>query len=200
MDRADPRMKRVLGLDPGTRHFGWGVIDYVGTRLVHVAHGVIDTDASRPLAERLICIDDALNGVITTYAPAVSVVEALFFAKDPQAAAKLGHARGVALLRLARAGLPIFELPPARIKRAVVGGGLASKEQVCRVITSVLRLAEAPREDAADALAGAFAHITMAPYLDLMPPSASKPRSRRGSKGSNSVLQALLARRAAPKA
>lgn len=186
MERAEARMKRVIGLDPGTRHFGWGLIDYAGTRLVHVAHGVIDSDASRSLAERLTMIDDALSQVLSTYLPTVAVVEALFFAKDPQAAAKLGHARGIALLRLARANLPIFELPPARIKRAVVGGGLATKEQVARVITSVLRLPQAPPEDAADALAGAFAHITMAPYLDLLPVAPRPARTRRSAKRSAS--------------
>jgi crossover junction endodeoxyribonuclease RuvC len=109
---------RVLGIDPGTRHLGWGVLEQEGTRITHIAHGVIDTDTDRELAHRLIEIDDALAVVIEEHRPTTSAVEALFFAKDPQAAAKLGHARGVVLLRLARAGLPIHELAPSRVKRA----------------------------------------------------------------------------------
>ncbi|MFO0551828.1 MAG: crossover junction endodeoxyribonuclease RuvC [Polyangiaceae bacterium] len=177
---------RVLGLDPGSRHFGWGVVTREGTRVRHVAHGVIDTDTDRPLAERLIEIDAGLRAVLTEHQPEVAVIEAIFFAKDAQAASKLGHARGVALLVMALAKLPIFEYPPARVKRAVVGGGLATKEQVARVMTQILGLAEPPREDAADALANAFAHLTMAPFQAALaargvPPARPKgpPRRRR---------------------
>ncbi|MFO0618693.1 MAG: crossover junction endodeoxyribonuclease RuvC, partial [Polyangiaceae bacterium] len=94
---------RVIGIDPGTRHLGWGVLHREGTRIEHVAHGVIDTDESAPLAHRLVQIDDALSTILSTYAPAAAAVEALFYAKDAQAASKLGHARGIVLLRLARA-------------------------------------------------------------------------------------------------
>jgi crossover junction endodeoxyribonuclease RuvC len=159
-----PAPLRVLGIDPGTRHLGWGVLDQHGTRVEHVAHGVIDTDTDRGLASRLVEIDDALERIIAEYRPNVGAVEATFFAKDAQAASKLGHARGVVLLRLARAGVAIDEMPPARVKRAVVGAGLASKEQVAKVITTVLGLDSPPRADAADALANAFAHLTMAKY------------------------------------
>ena len=96
---------RVIGIDPGTRHLGWGVLDSVGTRILHQAHGVIDVDEKLSLAERLVVIDTALEEVIAQHAPEVGAVEGLFFAKDAQSAAKLGHARGVVLLRLARAGL-----------------------------------------------------------------------------------------------
>ena len=86
--------------DPGTRHLGWGVLEQEGTRILHVAHGVIDTDTTQPLAPRLVEIDDALARILAEHQPTVASVEALFYAKDPQAAAKLGHARGVVLLRL----------------------------------------------------------------------------------------------------
>jgi crossover junction endodeoxyribonuclease RuvC len=170
---------RVLGIDPGTRHLGWGVLDQVGTRITHVAHGVIDTDTTQTLAPRLVEIDDALVEVLALYKPEAAVVEGLFFAKDAQAASKLGHARGVVLLRLARASLPIFEIAPTRVKRAVVGRGFASKEQVAMVMTSILRLDSPPRADAADALANAFAHLAMSPFTAAMEAAGVLPAKRK---------------------
>jgi crossover junction endodeoxyribonuclease RuvC len=155
----------VLGLDPGTRHFGWGVVERRGTRLIHRGHGVIDTDEKAPIAVRLVTIERELVEVVRAQAPEVSSVESLFFAKDPQAAAKLGHARGVALLVCARAGLEVFEYPPARVKLAVVGSGRADKAQVAQMIRVVLGLAVAPPADAADALAVAVTHLQHAPLL-----------------------------------
>ena len=152
----------VLGVDPGTRHLGWGVVRRDGTRPAHVAHGVIDTDTTASLAERLCQIERELAGVVATYCPTASVVEALFFAKDATAAAKLGHARGVALLVLARAGLPIAEYEPTRVKKAIVGHGHADKRQIAFMIATVLRLPAPPRPDAADALAIALAHVNAA--------------------------------------
>jgi crossover junction endodeoxyribonuclease RuvC len=162
---ADARLlMRVLGIDPGTRHLGWGVLDSVGTRITHVAHGVIDVDETGTLAERLVEIDTALEVVIALHRPEVGAVEGLFFAKDAQSAAKLGHARGVVLLRLARASLPIREYAPALVKRTVVGRGAADKKQVAMVVTSILRLAAPPRSDAADALAIALTHLNVARF------------------------------------
>lgn len=155
---------KVLGIDPGTRHLGWGVLLREGTRITHVAHGVIHTDLDGSLAERLVEIDTGIEAVLQEFRPDVSAVESLFFAKDPQSAAKLGHARGVVLLRLARAGLAIHEYPPARVKRSVVGRGQADKKQVALVMTAVLRLAAPPPSDAADALAIALTHLHVAGY------------------------------------
>ena len=93
----------------------------MGTRIAHVAHGVIDVDDEAPVRERLVDIDDALEAVIALHAPDVGAVEGPLLPKDPQSAAKLGHARGVVLLRLARAGLPIREYAPALVKRTVAG-------------------------------------------------------------------------------
>lgn len=149
---------RVLGIDPGSRHLGWGILAQIGTRLEHVAHGVIDVDVGGAFAERLVEIDDELARVIGAHAPGAAAVESLFFAKNAQSAAKLGHARGVVLLRLARAGLAVHEYAPALVKRTVVGKGAAEKEQVARVMTAVLRLSAPPRLDAADALAVALTH------------------------------------------
>jgi crossover junction endodeoxyribonuclease RuvC len=143
----------VLGIDPGTRRLGWGVVGKDGTRLLHVAHGVIRTDESEPLAVRLVTIERELDVVVSAHQPTRASVEALFFAKDAQAAAKLGHARGVALLVCARAGLDVAEFPPARVKRTVAGAGRAVKAQVARMVRALLGLVEVPAADAADALA-----------------------------------------------
>lgn len=160
---------RVLGIDPGTRMLGWGVIEKRGSRVEHVDHGVIQAaEDNASLARRLVRIDDALGEVIARAAPDVAVVEALFYAKDAQAAAKLGHARGVVLLRLARAGVPTFEYAPARVKRAVVGAGAATKQQVARVMAALLRLTAPPPHDAADALANAFAHLSIARFSEAL--------------------------------
>jgi crossover junction endodeoxyribonuclease RuvC len=155
----------VLGLDPGTRHFGWGVVVRRGTRLVHVGHGVVHTDEREPIAKRLVVIERELVEVLRVHAPETASVEALFFAKDAQAAGKLGHARGVALLVCARAGLEVFEYPPARVKRTVAGSGRAEKSQVAQMIRVILGLAAAPPTDAADALALAVTHLQHAPAL-----------------------------------
>lgn len=155
---------KVLGIDPGTRHLGWGVLLREGTRITHVAHGVIHTDLDGSLAERLVEIDTGIEAVLQELRPDVSAVESLFFAKDAQSAAKLGHARGVVLLRLARAGLAIHEYPPARVKRSVVGKGQADKKQVALVMTAILRLPAPPPPDAADALAIALTHLHVAGY------------------------------------
>src|SRR5439155_24877026 len=122
-----------------------------------------------PLAERVACIDDELRATIARVAPKEAGVEALFFAKDATAAAKLGHARGVVLLALQRAGVAIFEYPPASVKRAVVGGGRAEKIQVAKMVATMLRLRELPRPDAADALAIAITHAHAAPARRIPP-------------------------------
>lgn len=152
-------MTVVLGLDPGTRHFGWGVVRRVGTRLSHIAHGVLDVEKRGELGDRLVAIESGLIEVVREYQPSQASIESLFFAKDAQAAAKLGHARGVALLVCARAGLESFEYAPARVKRTVAGAGRADKAQVAQMIRIVLGLPAVPRSDAADALAIAVTHL-----------------------------------------
>jgi crossover junction endodeoxyribonuclease RuvC len=172
----------VLGIDPGTRHFGWGVIERQGTRLVHRAHGIIHTDEQAPIATRLVTIETALVDVLRVHAPVVASVEALFFAKDAQAAAKLGHARGVALLVCARAGLPVHEYAPALVKRAVAGNGRAEKSQVAQMIRIVLGLSSVPPADAADALAVAVTYLQHLPFLMAeMKATPSRLSRRRGA-------------------
>jgi crossover junction endodeoxyribonuclease RuvC len=159
---------RVIGIDPGTRHLGWGVLTRTGTRVEHVAHGVIDTDLDGSLAERLVEIDTELERVIREHAPDVGAVESIFFSKNANSAAKLGHARGVILLRLARAGMPIHEYAPTLVKRSVAGKGAADKKQVALVMTAILRLAAPPRSDAADALAVALTHLHAANFQAMV--------------------------------
>jgi len=149
----------VLGLDPGSRHFGWGVVARAGTRFIHVAHGIVHPSLKEGFADRLVEIEAGLLAVLEAHAPTHASIEGLFFAKDAQAAAKLGHARGVALLVCARAGLPIAEYPPARVKRTVAGGGRAGKDQVAQMVRVILGLREVPLADAADALAVALTHL-----------------------------------------
>lgn len=149
----------VLGIDPGTRLLGWGLVSRHGQRLSHVGHGVLKLDAKAPLPERLHQIELGLVEVIERYRPEAASVESLFFHKDPQAAAKLGHARGVVLLTLTRESIPIFEYAPARVKRTVVGGGQAGKDQVAQMVRALLGLPAAPPSDAADALAIAVTHL-----------------------------------------
>jgi crossover junction endodeoxyribonuclease RuvC len=155
----------VLGLDPGTRHFGWGIVERRGTRLVHHAHGIVHSDEKLSIAMRLVGIERELCAVLEAHAPTIASVEAIFYAKDPQAAAKLGHARGVGLLVCARAGLEVFEYPPATVKRAVAGHGRAEKSQVAQMVKVVLGLSAPPTADAADALALAVTHLQHMPLM-----------------------------------
>lgn len=144
----------------------------------HVAHGVIRAKPGQPLAQRLVVIADELASVIATYRPELASVESLFFHKDAQAAAKLGHARGVVLLCLERAGVPIREYPPAKVKRTLVGRGQAEKSQVAHMVRAVLGLAEIPASDAADALALAITELRIGPVAQplLLAQASAKKR------------------------
>jgi crossover junction endodeoxyribonuclease RuvC len=167
----------VLGIDPGTRHFGWGVVERCGTRFAHRGHGVIHADEREPIGVRLVTIERALEEVVRAHTPLVASVEALFYARDAQAAAKLGHARGVALLVCARAGLAVHEYAPALVKRVVAGSGRAEKAQVAQMVRVVLGLSSVPPADAADALALAVT------YLQRVPIPSEKLEARKVSSG-----------------
>src|SRR6201994_4734451 len=149
---------RILGLDPGLAQMGWGVIDVSGSRLAHVAHGVIATKTACGLGVRLMTLHRELALVIQSHTPAAIAVEQAFVARDPQAALKLGHARAIALLAAAQAGLEIAEYAPNHIKKCVVGVGHAGKEQVMVMVKRLLPTARVDAFDAADALAAAIAH------------------------------------------
>ena len=149
---------RILGLDPGLGRMGWGIIDMTGSRLSHVAHGVFTSDAKMQLAARLMVLHGLLEAVIAEHRPVAISIEQAFVAKDPSAALKLGHARAVALLAAAQAGLEIAEYAPNHIKKCVVGVGHADKQQVIAMIRRLLPTAQVDAFDAADALACAIAH------------------------------------------
>lgn len=153
----------VLGIDPGTRNLGWGLVRGEGNRLVHVAHGVLRVKETLPLSARLVQLEAGLVELLAGHRPAVGSVESLFFHKDAQAASKLGHARGVVLLVLERAGIELAEYAPARVKQTLTGGGRAEKRQVAHMIKMLLNLGEPPAADAADALALAVTHLRRAP-------------------------------------
>lgn len=170
----------ALGIDPGTRKLGWGVVSRRGNKLTHISHGIIRLNPKDSLAVRLTHIERGVEQVLAEYRPTVSSVETLFFHKDPQAAAKLGHARGVVLLSLARAGLEVFEYAPAKVKRTVAGGGQADKRQVALMMQAVLSLKELPGEDATDALALAVTHLRLGLGSErlLVASEATKDRGR----------------------
>ena len=149
---------RILGLDPGLSAMGWGVIALEGTRLSHIAHGVIATKPAAGLGLRLMTLHQELSAVITRLSPQAIAVEQAFVARDPSAALKLGHARAVALLAAAQAGLEIAEYSPNHIKKCVVGAGHAGKEQVQFMVKRLLPACGVTQADAADALAAAIAH------------------------------------------
>ena len=149
---------RLLGLDPGLRHTGWGIIEAEGNRLRHVADGTIHPDPSLPLASRLVQLHDGLNAVIARFAPAEAAVEETFVNKNPTSTLKLGLARGVVLLCPALAGLPVAEYSTNLVKKSVVGAGHAAKEQIQMMVKVLLPGALLETADAADALAVAICH------------------------------------------
>lgn len=149
---------RILGLDPGLRHTGWGIITITGARLSHVAHGVISPDDKAPFAIRLLTLFDAITEVIVQYSPDEAAVEETFLNSNAASTLKLGHARAAALIAPAKAGLPVAEYAAKVVKKAVVGTGGADKDQVAFMIARLLPTAGSPTADAADALAVAIAH------------------------------------------
>jgi len=150
---------RVLGIDPGSRHCGYGIIESLsGSRMSVVAYGTISPRSTLPLEHRLAEIFAGLEEMIRQHRPESCAVEEIFFAANARSALTLGHARGVALLVGARAGLPVHAYAPSVIKQAVVGTGRADKDQVARMVGVILGLRDTGRADASDALAIALTH------------------------------------------
>jgi len=148
----------LLGLDPGLGTTGWGVIAVDGNRLSHIANGQIKTDAKSPLASRLLTLDAALTDLLLEHRPSGAGVEEVFVNANPQSTLKLGQARGVVLLGAARAGVDVGEYAARLVKKAVVGVGNASKDQVHAMVARLLPGAKIAGADAADALAVAITH------------------------------------------
>ncbi|MBB2963271.1 crossover junction endodeoxyribonuclease RuvC [Methylobacterium sp. R2-1] len=151
---------RILGIDPGLRRTGWGLITARGTKLSYLACGVVTSDGDLPLALRLRELHEGLSRVITTHAPDEVSVEETFVNKDAQATLKLGHARAVALLVPALAGLPVAEYAANLVKKTVAGNGHAEKVQIQAMVKFLLPKAEFKLADAADALAIAITHAS----------------------------------------
>ncbi len=149
---------RILGLDPGLRKTGWGVITCEGTKLSYVACGVVTSDGDLSLALRLKQLHDRITEVVTAWDPDEVAVEETFVNKDAQATLKLGHARAMSLLVPALLGLPVAEYGANQVKKSVVGAGHAEKAQIQAMVRILLPKSDAKTADAADALAIAIAH------------------------------------------
>jgi crossover junction endodeoxyribonuclease RuvC len=149
---------RILGLDPGLRRTGWGMVACEGSRLTHLAHGVVAPPEKAEFADRLLFLLDGLTAVIAAHAPHEAAVEEVFVNMNPSSTLKLGHARACALIAPARAGLPVAEYAARLVKKAVVGTGAAEKSQIGFMVRRLLPAAGETCADSADALAVAIAH------------------------------------------
>lgn len=148
----------IIGLDPSLTCTGWGIVAKQGNRLSHIANGQIKTDPKASLAQRLVMLDSALAAVIAHYRPETGAVEEVFVNANAQSTLKLGQARGVCLLALARTGMPVAEYAARLVKKAIVGTGAAEKAQVQAMLGVLLPGVKLAGADAADALAVAIAH------------------------------------------
>ena len=155
---AGAQMVRLIGIDPGLRFTGWGLLGVEGSHLRHLADGVIATNGDQPVPERLRTIHDALAALFALHRPDEAAVEETYVNRNGAATLKLGYARGVALLAPALAGIPVREYPALTVKQSVVGTGGASKQQVEMMVRRLLPGALIRRADAADALAVAICH------------------------------------------
>lgn len=152
---------RILGLDPGLRRTGWGVVVAEGARLRWVAHGVISPPEAAPFSERLLFLLEAVGEVCTSHGCDEAAIEEVFVNMNPSSTLKLGHARAAVMLGPARCGLPVAEYSPNLIKKAVVGAGHADKSQIAFMVKRLLPSAGDVKADAADALAVAITHAQL---------------------------------------
>lgn len=154
--------RRVLGIDPGSRVTGYGVLDGGAGEVRYVTSGTLRLDETGSMSERLAALHRGLMGVIEEAAPTEVAVERVFVSRNADSALKLGHARGVILLAVHQAGLPLHEYTPAMVKKSVTGRGRADKHQMGALVRLLLGLTEEPAEDAADALAVGMCHLLLA--------------------------------------
>jgi crossover junction endodeoxyribonuclease RuvC len=173
---------RVLGIDPGSRFMGYGVVEETGGKLRHLGHGVIRA-GDGALELRLKHIGQQLRLALKEYEPEAVAVEGVFTLRNPRSALILGHARGVALLVAAEGGLPVHEYSPARVKRAVGAGGADGKDAVARMVRTFLQVGEIERADASDALAVAICHLNAARgRLAGRATTSARPRGQGGGR------------------
>lgn len=176
---------RILGVDPGLRVTGYGVIDINGTKQTYVTSGVIRSSSDAALPDRLHTIFKGLSELADRYQPQLAVVEKVFVNVNPQSTLLLGQARGAVLTALTNSGLAVTEYTALQIKQAIVGHGKAKKEQVQEMVKRLLNLPAAPSADASDALAAALTHAQTQQMLQSMaakdmPKSMAKLRVRKG--------------------
>jgi crossover junction endodeoxyribonuclease RuvC len=153
-----PRPIRILGVDPGLRRTGWGVVEYVGNRLGFIACGSVETHERSGLAQRLVVLHDGLTQVIDAFRPDEAAVETTFVNTNAIATLKLGQARGIAMLVPAKSGVPVSEYAPNLVKKTIIGAGHGDKAQIRMMIGVLLPKADPRSDDAADALAIAVCH------------------------------------------
>ena len=154
---------RVIGIDPGTRQVGYGVVETQGSRILPITFGAIRARTSASYPERLRSIMEGVTGVVRECRPDAVAIEEAFYGKSVSAALRMGEGRGVAIVAVALENVPVFQYTPAEVKKAVVGNGRAHKSQVQEMVRVLLALAEQPRPfDAADALAVAICHCNRA--------------------------------------
>jgi crossover junction endodeoxyribonuclease RuvC len=158
------KTQRVLGIDPGTRKLGWGVVERRGAKLVAIGAGVVSLSPRDPLATRLAAACAAIEALVEDHAPTAVAVEGVFYARFAAAAIQLAHVRGVALLVAEQRGLVIAEYAPALVKRTVAGRGAADKVQLGRIVAATLGLRSPLPADASDALAIAITHLSAASF------------------------------------
>lgn len=159
----------ALGIDPGTALCGFGIVRATGDDMELVTCGAISTPAKTPLADRLLTIHTELTKLIQQYRPEQASVEKLFFSRNTTTALAVGHARGVVLLAIAQAGLPLYEYTPNEIKQAISGYGGADKYQMQQMVKMLLRLDDVPKpDDAADAVAIAMCHLQSARLREMI--------------------------------
>ena len=177
-------MALILGIDPGSRVTGYGIIDVRGNRQQYLTSGCIRTTERDNLPERLEIIFRGVTQIITEFEPAELAIERIFMARSAESALKLGQARGVAIVAGVNRGLPVFEYEARKIKQAVAGSGAANKGQVQHMVMTLLNLPKKPQSDAADALAIAICHANTRTSLARMTSSGatviSADRFRRG--------------------
>ena len=171
---------RVMGIDPGLRHTGWGIIEAEGHRLSHVANGVVAPDTLPDIAERLLQLHEGLVRVLEQYAPDTAAVEVSLANRNAASTLKLGMARGTALVAAALQGIPVGEYLPMIVKKAVVGTGHADKAQVAMMVGRLLPGCEIAAPDAADALAVAICHAHNAATSQRWSEVISDPQARAG--------------------
>jgi crossover junction endodeoxyribonuclease RuvC len=158
---------RILGLDPGLRRTGWGMVAVDGVRLSHLAHGVIAPTDTLPLSERLLAVYRGVEAVVAAWSPDEAAIEQTFVTANGSSTLKLGHARAAAMLAPAAAGLPVAEYAAKVVKKALVGTGGADKAQIAFMVARLLPSAGGPVADAADALAVAICHASSRRYRSI---------------------------------